>query len=184
MTRDEFLENVNDWYELRDFCDDVGCDYCEDVYDDEGRDDYINECLMDWARNDSWYELRDRLADIPTGYEFYRIDDCGDWRSLDDSDFDQYKQEVLEWMDDNEYWDEEEDDEYDDDFDIFAEELANESTDDDNDLVEDEDFSVGDLIGMCSVAFVAIRQENVRRIQEEDKRFSEFVDVNVPKTLK
>lgn len=50
--------------------------------------------------------------------------------------------------------------------------------------VEDEDFSVGDLIGMCSVAFVTIQKDNMRKIQEDKKAFDEFVDVNIPKVLK
>ena len=58
MTRNEFLDNVNDWYDLIDFCNDMGCEYCEDVYSEDCRDDYINECLMDWAHDST----RKRIA--------------------------------------------------------------------------------------------------------------------------
>lgn len=188
MTRNEFLENVTWWGDLKEFCSDEGCDICDDIYDEEDRDEYINECLVDWARNDTWQELFDRLRDIPDGYDYYRDDEYNGWVGADDSDFDQYKDDVLDWADDHEVWDDdedEEDDEWDGGVDVFAEELARDAAArEEDESVADEDFSVGDLIGMCSVAFVAIQKDSVRRIQEDDKRFSDFVDVNMPKTLK
>ena len=45
MTRNEFLDTVNDWYELIEFCNDVGCSYCDDVYSEESMNDDINERL-------------------------------------------------------------------------------------------------------------------------------------------
>lgn len=187
MTREEFLENVTTFGELKDFCYDQDCDLLEDVYDEEGRDDYIDEDLVELARDSSWEEMRDYLDNIPTGYEWYRNYDG--WEGLDDYDFDQYKRDVLEWMDDNGFWEEEEEDEEEEygGNDVFAEELARDAASheyDEEDEVEDEDFSVGDLIGMCGVAFVAIQKDSIRRIQEADKQFGEFVDANMPKTLK
>lgn len=34
MTANEFLENVNDFYDLKDFCSDVGCEYCDGIIDE------------------------------------------------------------------------------------------------------------------------------------------------------
>lgn len=186
MTRQEFLENVTTFGELKDFCYDQDCDLLEDVYDEDSMNEDINEHLVDWAYNDTWQELYSRLEDIPTGYDWYRNDDYDGWIGLDDSDFDQYKQDVLDWMDVNGYWEDDEDDEGDGD-DVFAEELARDAAArerDEEGEIEDEDFSVGDLIGMCGVAFVAIQKESVRRLQEADRQFGDFVDVNVPKTIK
>lgn len=186
MTRQEFLENVTTFVELKDFCYDQDCDLLDDVYDGESMDEDINECLAEWARNDTWRELYDRLENIPSGYDWYCNDDYNGWIGLDDYDFDQRKQDVLNWMDDNGYWEEDEDDEDDGD-DVFAEELARDAAareQDEEDEIEDEDFSVGDLIGMCGVAFVAIQKDSVRRLQEADRQFGDFIDVNVPKTLK
>ena len=39
MTRNEFIDNITEWYELKDFCNDFDCDICEDIYDD---DDYAD----------------------------------------------------------------------------------------------------------------------------------------------
>lgn len=94
------------------FCYDNDCGICDDIYDDESKDDYINEHLSDMADDaDSWQSLYRTLDDIPTGYDYYRLDDYGEFNGLGDDDFEDYKDEVLEWMDDNEYWDEDEDDE-------------------------------------------------------------------------
>lgn len=45
MTRNEFLDTVNDWYELIEFCNDVGCSYCDDVYSEES----MNDDKVIWA---------------------------------------------------------------------------------------------------------------------------------------
>ena len=38
---------------------------------------------------------------LPTGYDYYRCDGSFDYVGLDDSDFEDYKSRVLDWMDDN-----------------------------------------------------------------------------------
>lgn len=180
MTRNEFLDTVNDWYELIEFCNDVGCSYCDDVYSEESMNDDINERLTDWAQECTWQELYSRLDDIPSGYDYYRCNDYGDWESLDDSDFDDYKDDVLEWMDNNGYWDEDDDDFEDED--VFDEEESTAECDEES--VEDEDFSAAELIGMCSAAFAVIQQESLQRIQKEEERFNNFVNLNISKVLK
>ena len=134
MTRQEFIDSVNDFSDLIDFCNDEGCDYCEDIYYEDSFDDLINDSLSSWARELSWYELRDRLNDLPRGYTWYECSD--DWRGLDDDDFRSYKDDVLEWGDDHDIWDvPDEDDEEIDDFEdggIFEE-------DEDDDYEEPED---------------------------------------------
>lgn len=169
MTRNEFLENVTSFYDLKDFCNDEDCNLLEDVYDEEGRDDFINDCLMDWARDDSWQDLYNRLDSIPTGYDWYRYDDYGDWCSLDDEDFEEYKNDVLEWADNNDIWDNDEEDDEEED-----------EPKDDEPAPEEEDFSVGDLIGMCVVALGTIQSEGTRRAREEEEEFRRLY----PKILK
>lgn len=133
MTRQEFIDEVNSFGDLIDFCNDNDCYECENVYYQDSFDDYINDCLSDWARNDGWRDLRDRLNDIPTGYDWYDIENlCG----LDDDDFDDYKDDVLSWADDHDVWDEPDDDDevVDDDF-----EIGEAIEDDDDDYEEPED---------------------------------------------
>ena len=111
MTREYFIHEVDNWADILSWCSDCGCDVCEDIYDDYGRDDYVNECLVDWARDDSWTELRDRLNGIPDGSGYYRHTDYDEWENVDyDSDIDEYKESIVEWCDDHDAWDEEDED--------------------------------------------------------------------------
>ena len=179
MTRAEFLDNITDWSELKEFCSEWDCDCCDDIYDEDERDEKIGEDIDEYACDYSWDSLRDLLNDIPSGYDYYCRNSAFSWEEADDEMFERYKSDVCDWADDGGVWDEDEEDEdiFEEEDDIFAEES-------DETPVEDEDFSVGDLIGMCSVAFVTIQKDNMRKIQEDKRAFDEFVDVNIPKALK
>ena len=102
MTRQDFIDNINYWSELLDFCSDEDCDVCEDIYSEDARDDCIDEELVDMARNNNWRDMYNILDSIPDGYDYYRQDNYGDWVGVDD-EFDDYKDQVLEWMDDGGY---------------------------------------------------------------------------------
>lgn len=165
MTRQQFIDEVNDWWELIDFCNDEGCSYCDDVYSEESRDDYINEKLVDMARNaDSWSELLDILNDIATGFDYYSRDDYGEWYGLGDYEFNEYRDNVLEWGDDNDIWEEEEEDEplLDDD-------------DEDDDFVADEPMSIGELMGACSSQLQQIGTDKKAETAADDEAFEVFV---------
>ena len=180
MTANEFLENVNDYYDLKDFCSEVGCEYCDDIVDDDTLDEDVEYALAEYRRDYNWREIRDVLNGIPTGYDWYRCDGSFDYVGLDDSDFEDSKDEVYEWALNNGYFDDEvdEDGEYDDEVveDGFYEEPE-------EDPVADEDFSVADLMGMCSVTLVTIQTDNLRRMQEEAAAFNRLIDVNIPKVI-
>ena len=165
MTRAEFFENVTSWWDLKDFCSDEQCDICDDIYDEGARDDYINECLIDWARNDSWTELLSRLEDIPTGYDYYRYDDYGEWEGLVDGDFDEIRDEVAEWMDDNGYWDDDEEE---------ADDEDEEPIDDEEEEppVEDEDCSLGELFAASATRVQSIAEEELAKAREEELAFA------------
>lgn len=165
MTRAEFFENVTSWWDLKDFCSDEQCDICDDIYDEESRDDYINECLIDWARNDSWTELLSRLEDIPTGYDYYRYDDYGEWEGLVDGDFDEIRDEVAEWMDDNGYWDDDEEESDDEDEEPIDDE-------EEEPPVEDEDCSLGELFAASATRVQSIAEEELAKAREEELAFA------------
>lgn len=68
MTRNQFIEEVNCWSELIDFCYDYDCDYCEDVYNEDSKNDYFDSELVDYARSaENWQDMLGYLQDIPTG---------------------------------------------------------------------------------------------------------------------
>ena len=168
MTRAEFYENVTTWWDLKNFCSDEQCDICDDIYDEEGRDDYINDCLMDWARNDSWTELLSRLEDIPTGYDYYRYDDYGDWVGLDDGDFDEIRDEVAEWMDDNGYWDDDEEEADDEEDTPFIDP-------EDAEPIDDEDCSLGELFEGSVARIRAISEEELEAARETERALQDFL---------
>lgn len=149
MTRNEFIEDVTTWYDLRSFCDDNRLyDFFEDIYSEEERDEVIDERLDDYARDYTWYDLRDWLSDIPTGYDYYKCNGVLDWEPLDRSDFEDIKDSVIDRMDQDYAWDDEEDDEF----------IEDENEDDTIPIIEDdaypeEDISIEDLISVCSLVF-------------------------------
>ena len=107
MTRQQFLDEITTWYDLIEWCNNHGCSYCNDIYSDEARDEDIDEDLVEMAQDNNWYELRDILSNIPTGCDYWRRDEYGDWYGVDD-EFDEYFNDVLEWADENGEFDEEE----------------------------------------------------------------------------
>lgn len=170
MTRQEFLDDVCSFDELRDFCYDNDCTICDDIYDDDSKDDYINEHLSDMADDaDDWQSLYRTLDDIPTGYDYYRLDDYGDFYGLDNADFENYKDEVLEWMDDREYWEEDEDPEEEEYF--PPEEECNEE-ENDEEPYEDDIQPVDELFNLCSEQ---LRVIDAKREAEEQRSEEEFL---------
>jgi hypothetical protein len=169
MTRQEFLDDVYDFRELMDFCYDNDCGICDDIYDDESKDEYINEHLSDMADNaDDWQSLYRTLDYIPTGYDYYRLDDYDDFNGLDDDDFDDYKNDVLEWMDDNEYWDEDEDDEEE----YFPPEEEYSEEEDDEESCEEDMQPVDELFSLCSEQ---LRVIDAKEKAEEQRCNEEFL---------
>lgn len=179
MTRSEFIDNITEWYELKDFCNDFDCDVCEDIYDDDDYDDYVEDDVRDAVGECSWREIRDLLCDLPSGYDYYRRNGNLDYDGMDNDDFEEYKEQALEWGDDYGVWDEEDEEfEETDDFFDFTEEAS-----DEEEPIEDEDFSVGDLIGMCNVVLVAIQNDEVAKQREEDKEFAQLFNMDGRKIL-
>lgn len=170
MTRQEFLDDVCSFDELRDFCYDNDCTICDDIYDDDSKDDYINEHLSDMADDaDSWQSLYRTLEDIPTGYDYYRLDDYGDFNGLDDDDFEDYKNDVLEWMDDGEYWEEDEDPEEEE---YFPPEEERNEEENDEEPYEDDIQPVDELFSLCSEQ---LRVIDAKREAEEQRSEEEFL---------
>lgn len=176
MTRQIFIDTINDWSELIDFCNDNDCDVCVDIFDGCSMDEEINNAIDGYVRDYDWYNLRDMLNDIPTGYDYYCQNSSFDWDGMDENDFRNYKDDVITWMDNEGYWDEEEDN-------YEEEDLSYEDEQEDAPPIEEEDFSVGDLIGMCSVKFATIQKDNLRREEESNDAFRQYVGANVPKVL-
>lgn len=180
MYRQEFLNEITNWDELKDFCDEHECPTCDDIYDNDDKNAEIDWDISEYGSDYSWCSLRDLLNEIPVGYVYYRKNAAFEWVPVDD-DFEEYKNYVCEYFDDHELWDEEETvDGPLDDFFIEADGLFEES----DDPIEDEEFSVGDLIDMCSAQLATIQQNSMRKIEADKEEFDRFIDVNIPKVIK
>lgn len=150
MTRQDFINDIECWYELIDFCNEEGCYECEDIYDSEQRDDFLNEEVENIARNETWRGMLETLQGFAdgSGYDYYIKDNYGDFVGLDDDDFDAYKSEVLDWGDRYDIWDDDE-------------EGYGEAS------IEPEDVSINDLIS----AGVAACQSSCKNEDADIERF-------------
>ena len=88
MTRQQFIEEVNSWYDLIDFCNDNNLDDLCDVYDDETASELIDEALAEEIQYRSWRDIRDMLGSIDDGYDFYLARGGLAFEGLSDWDFD------------------------------------------------------------------------------------------------
>lgn len=182
MTRQEFLDNVENFSDLIVFCCDEGCDICDDVVDSDYWDEWIDDNLVDWARNDSWRDLMSRLNELDedSGYTFYIYDDyyC-EYKGVDDDgdDFDRYKSEVLDWADEHGCWEEDEEEEEEEEpapYRPYGFSDTSEEEEEDEDPTPDEDCSFDDLIAVAVGCVASFNEETIRKAQEEDRVFMEF----------
>lgn len=163
MTMAEFRQTVNSWRGLIQFCianniDDV----CNDVVLEIDLNDFITSDIAESLYEYVWTDLRDILNNINPNYSAYKRVDTLKYVPLGARDFMAYKQAVSSWMTNHGRWDVEE---ATDDW-GFVNELA-EIVDELDDLTEEdvglseeseppaqcEDFSVNDLISMCSAQY-------------------------------
>lgn len=107
MTRTEFVEEVLGFQDLIDFCNDNGCDdIVQHIYDKETVDGFIMEAIQsDCFGCDTWQGLYAILDEMPD-CEWYDLE----W-GYEEAEFESRKDEVLDYMDDNGLWEEEEDEE-------------------------------------------------------------------------
>lgn len=113
MTRREFIEEVTTFWELRDFCNDIGCDRLDDFFDGDDFDSFANDDLYEWVRDGTdWDSVRGVLNELNQGCDFYerlgRLDYVG--YDIRDDMFEELKNIVLGHADENDYFDDEDED--------------------------------------------------------------------------
>lgn len=169
MTRNEFINDIDTWWDLIDFCREEDCDVCEDVISDDDLSDYIEEDIENAAHDGmSWQEIRDRLNDLDTSYDYYVNDGYMIYNGLDnDDDFEEFKSNVLDWMDSYGEWDE---DEEDTDCLLEDEDTANQNSEDTTPL--EVEFAVTELISMC------ITDIKIKKSAEDAERRREQVEID------
>lgn len=162
MTKREFIDDINDFYDLIDFCNQHGCYECEDIVDDDEYDDMVDDDLHESAGDDSWRQIRDWLADLPTGYDFYLRRGMFDFVGID-YEFEEYKSRVLDWADSEGVWDDDEEEEDDEE-------------DDDDDLdFEESDISMEDMMKAGFAQASAILAQDAAKSQMQARAFEELL---------
>ena len=108
MTRAEF-EELDSWGDLWSFAEEIGC---EDIFEDVVWGDELDDWIWEDIRNydGTWEGLADLLNNIPQGYNMYRKEYSLEYYSID-NDFDCYKDDIRDYAERNEYFDEEEEEE-------------------------------------------------------------------------
>ena len=167
MTRTEFINEVNDFYDLKDFCGEVDCNVCDDIIDSDQYDSYVSDDIENAVGNYSWEEIRDFLWNLPQGWDFYRCNASFDYDYMNDDDFQQYKDDVMNWMDRDSCWDEEEMEEVDGDA---------ESDGECESSVPDEDFSIGVLLEACGAKLVSIERSGLDERKQEDEELAQLMN--------
>jgi len=98
MTKDQFYDDINDFDQLYEFCEDVGCPLNEDWVNDLKR--AVDNDFPD--AHGRWYydDIRDKLNDIDEGGEWYRHVGTLEFECIDE-EFYSYRDDVAEWCEAN-----------------------------------------------------------------------------------
>lgn len=115
MTKDEFYEDITDFDELIEFCHSNGCSHIvEDLRHRDDFDEWVWDCLDELRSRWFWHDLRNALEDLEApGTDYFIPGGDLEYREVGTRDLDLYMDEVIDWGDYNDFWDdeEEEDDE-------------------------------------------------------------------------
>lgn len=151
MTRTEFFENIGYFGDLKEFCWENNCYLLDDVISDDDRDEEIYDELREGM--DSWRNIRDWLNGLDTGYDWWNRDG-GNYIGMDDDDFDAFLDEVAEWAESHGVFDPE-DEEPEENVDTEADAVAEETDSfcEDEEPIEEEDFTVGELFSESSSVY-------------------------------
>ena len=111
MTKEQFYDEVYDFGTLRSFCWDQGYDeFVNDIMDESEYDTSVCEEIRDMTYNYGWDEVKNWLNELPSGYDYYRKDDNGEYEGLSDQYFNLIRDELEEQLDRNGFFDEDVDD--------------------------------------------------------------------------
>lgn len=137
MTRQEFL-GIEYWSDLIDFCADEDIGFCDEIYDETSYNDKIDDELEEQVHYDGWQDIRNWLNALPRGCEYYFRDEDNGWSEATDENFETIKDDILDFMDDNDRWEEDE------------EETEEYYDPEDETRIEDEDISFAELFSACN----------------------------------
>ena len=139
MTRDQFESEMDCISNLVYFCREHGYhEIVEGMYTGRQFDEYMNRKMRE---STSWEDFRDFACEVPdSGYDWYCIDETGYMEAYYDDDYYELYVEVYDWLDDDGFFEDEQDEEIENDYideDIWNETInrAEEVEDDEDDVV-------------------------------------------------
>ncbi len=148
MTREEFVRDANDWnwWDLISWCYNNGYEYfAGDFYSNDARDEYIDDEIAEFCSDWNWRQVRDYLNDIPEPYYdsgYWYRDGYGNWIECDDERFGDTLNDLLDELDNDEFFDD--DEEYDESGDVCWDEYIEENEPDAQvEICEIEMFAMG-----------------------------------------
>lgn len=153
MTRREFIDDCTGVWQLRDFARENNLDAqydFDDVYHVEDIDEVVEAAIEDYLRMSSWRDLMRDLNDIDDLYDYVRHEGGLCFEQLHDEDIDDLKDRIIEEMDENDAWDDE------DDEDFVDEPVPEEPEEEPEEETEDDNGTIDDLFGGCNEAFAVM----------------------------
>ena len=179
MTREEFERDINSWDDLKDFCYNVDCSECDEVESEDTYNEWIEDNLVDWARNETWRDMLSILSrcEDNSGYSWYVWDDYhSEYRHADDAgDFDDYKERVLRWCDENEIWDGAGDEEEEDIWDAEQEEEQDPVDPEDVEPTPEEECTFLDIFDESVKCIRMIKEEVLELERQQGKAYADFM---------
>lgn len=167
MTKREFDENILDFGDLKEVCGEIGCDLLDDVIYGSELDEYVDDDLTYVANDWGWRDIRSSLYDIDEGEDYYRRDGMLEYKVMDENDFETYKSDVYEYMEDGEYFDPDEEETEDAEDTEFAVEDVD-TTSDDDDFVIDNDADIAGLFAICNSDIQILTNDTTESAPNED----------------
>ncbi len=168
MTRAYFEEEVWSWSELLDFCERNNHELGERLYSWESVCEWIDDTVIDLARELSWQDLLSRLQDFDAiaGYDYYLADDWhGGFRAASDDDFEDCRREVMRWADENGVWEDAEEDGDD-------EETGTAEPEDEG--APEEECSFAEMFAAGVGCVRSVSAAALERAREEDRAYAEI----------
>lgn len=153
MKRSDFIEEINNFYSLRQFCYDFNLEVMNDVFDFSEAYDFVEENVVELASQFSWESLRDTINEIYYTLNigcYYKMDD---WMSFQEISEEDIKDSVLFEMDALDLWESEEDEDCD-------------SNDSDENLEEDCSFNTDAFNNMIFDSYHVFSESN--RVDNSD----------------
>lgn len=119
MRREDFYNDITMYEDLISLANETEYfDLIYDIHDDDSYSNLISERIDDVVMEWTWEEVRDFLDELPHGYDYYL--DCGycEYIGLADGDdvFSDKREELYEYMCENDLFDHEEEDDSDEFF--------------------------------------------------------------------